>query len=304
MHFDLVVILGPTASGKSDVAMRLAKNIGGEIVSADSMQIYRGMDIGTAKPTPQERSAVPMHGIDLIEPDQEFTVVDFQQLAEHTVADIQVRGGTPIICGGTGFYIRAFLEGFAIPELPANPSIRQALREEAARLGSEAMHRRLAEVDPEAAARILPGDEFRIVRALEVFQATGEPISKRQTKRPVERRSAKFGLSWPREELVRRIDERTERMLSSGWIEETRALVENGYDERKVNLRALGYRQLMAYLRGEQSLEVTAEEIKRETRRYAKRQMTWFRKEPDVCWLDASEGVEALLERMLHVLHS
>lgn len=304
MCADLVVILGPTASGKSDLALALAKATGGEILSADSMQIYRFLDVGTAKPTPAERATVPIHGIDLVEPGQEFTVVDFQRIANETVSSIRSRGKLPILCGGTGFYIRAYLEGFAIPEMPANPAVRERLRGEAETYGSEALHERLREVDPVSAERIRPRDAFRIVRALEVFETTGRPISDMQTRERLVQRVRKFGLNWEREELYARIDERVERMLKSGWIEETRGLMEKGYDEGRIAPRALGYRHLMAFLRGEVSLPEATEQIKRETRRYAKRQMTWFRKEPDVCWLDAKEGVPANLELVLPLLHS
>jgi tRNA dimethylallyltransferase len=304
MRADLVVILGPTASGKTAAAVEVAREIGGEIISADSMQVYSGLDIGTAKPTEGERQGIRFHGIDVVELDEEFTVVDFQRLAERSVAEVRSRGGVPIICGGTGFYIRAYLEGFAIPEVRATPALRQRLRREVAARGAPALHRRLAEADPTAAARIQPNDVFRIVRALEVLEVTGRPMSELQGRSPIALPFVRFGIRWPREALYRRIGERTDRMLAAGWLQETRDLLSKGYAEGRIGSKALGYGRLLAHLRGQTSLAEAAALIKRDTRRYAKRQMTWFRKEPNVHWIDAEAGVASVLERMLRLLHS
>ena len=304
MRADLVVILGPTASGKTATAIRLAEAIGGEIVSADSMQVYRGLDIGTAKPTEEERARVPFHLLDVVDVDEDFTVVDFQQLAAHCVVDIQSRGRLPILCGGTGFYIRAFLEGFAIAGLPSDPALRERLDEEARNQGSEALHARLARVDPDAAARIGRNDRFRIVRALEVCQAAGRPFTSLQARSPLGLTSVKIGLTWSRPALYRRINERATSMLEAGWLQETRDLLAKGYAERAVAKRALGYRWLISHLNGEMTLDEALEMIRRDTRRYAKRQMTWFRKEPDVNWIDAEAHGPDVWERVLPLLHS
>ncbi|GMV38003.1 MAG: tRNA dimethylallyltransferase [Fimbriimonadales bacterium] len=304
MRADLVVILGPTASGKTATAIRLAEAIGGEIVSADSMQVYRGLDIGTAKPTREERARVPFHLLDVVEVDEDFTVVDFQRLAARAVDDIRSRGRVPILCGGTGFYIRAFLEGFTIDGLPSDPVLRQRLDEEARQHGTEVLHARLAEVDPEAADKIGRNDRFRIVRALEVCEAGGRPFSSLQTRKPIGLTSVKVGLSWSRPELYRRIDERAAAMLAAGWLQETRDLLSKGYVETAVAKRALGYRRLFAHLKGEITLDEALEMIRRDTRRYAKRQMTWFRKEPNVNWISAETDGPDVWERVLPLLHS
>ncbi len=304
MRADLVVILGPTASGKTATAIRLAEAIGGEIVSADSMQVYRGLDIGTAKPTREERMRVPFHLLDVVDVDEDFTVVDFQRLAAESVEDIRSRGRVPILCGGTGFYIRAFLEGYAMDRLPSDAALRERLNREALESGVEALYARLAEVDPEAAARIGRNDRFRIVRALEVCEAGGRPFSSLQTKAPIPLRSLKVGLCWSRSELYRRIDERAAAMLEAGWLQETRDLLSKGYAETAVAKRALGYRWLISHLNGEMTLDEALEMIRRDTRRYAKRQMTWFRKEPDVNWISAERNGPDVWERVLPLLHS
>jgi len=288
----LLVIAGPTATGKTEMALRVAELVGGEIVSADSMQIYRRMDIGTAKPTRAERARAPIHLIDFVPPDAEYTVADFCADAEPLIAQIHARGRLPILCGGTGLYIRALIEGFDFPPGRRNSEVRERLRAEADQLGAEVMHRRLAQIDPAAARRIEPSDIRRIVRALEIFELTGRPISAVQARRrPVdaadapEYNCAKYVLTAPRQLLFDRIERRVERMMAAGWLDEVRSLVADGVTARAQSMQAIGYRHLLEYLGGKRDLDETVQLIKRDTRRYAKRQMTWLRGDHGYRWL-------------------
>lgn len=287
----LLVIAGPTAAGKTELALQVAERAGGEIVSADSMQIYRRMDIGTAKPTAEERARAPIHLIDFVPPDGEYTVADFCRDAARVIAEIAARGRLPILCGGTGLYIRALTEGFDFPAGPEDESVRARLRAEASEAGAEHLHARLTEVDPAAAARIAPGDTRRIVRALEVYELTGEPISAAQRRRAVdapavpEYNCAKYVLTAPRELLFARIERRVDAMMGAGWVDEVRELLASGVSAQSQSMQAIGYRHLLQHLSGERGLEETVELIKRDTRRYAKRQMTWLRGGRDYRWL-------------------
>jgi len=288
----LLVIGGPTATGKTEMALRVAEQLGGEIVSADSMQIYRRMDIGTAKPTAAERARAPIHLIDFVPPDAQYTVVDFCADAAPLIAEIHARGRLPILCGGTGLYLRALTEGFDFPPGRRGGEVRERLRAEADELGAEAMHRRLAGVDPAAAERIAPGDTRRIVRALEVHALTGEPMSAAQGRRqPVdaagapEYNCAQYVLTAPRQLLFERIERRVERMMAAGWLDEVRALMAQGVAAQAQSMQAIGYRHLLQHLNGERDLDETVRLIKRDTRRYAKRQMTWLRGGDEYRWL-------------------
>nr|PZN44287.1 MAG: tRNA (adenosine(37)-N6)-dimethylallyltransferase MiaA [Bacillota bacterium] len=292
----VLVIAGPTAVGKTETAILVARRLGGEIISADSMQVYRGFDIGTAKPTPAEQQGIPHHLIDIRDPWEEFSVVDFQNLADQLIREINARGRLPILVGGTGFYIRATLRSYTFAELETDGSVRAALYAEADRIGAPALHRRLAEVDPEAAARIHPNDKLRIVRALEVYTLTGQPISRLQQQAGDRYDHLLVGLQMDREELYRRINQRVDRMLAAGWLEEVRRLLAAGGPPRRGPMANLGYRELVAYLRGLATWEETVDWIKRNTRRYAKRQLTWFRREPDIRWVDAGAGPQAAAE--------
>jgi tRNA dimethylallyltransferase len=286
----LVVILGPTASGKSDLALALARRNGAEILSVDSMQVYRGMDIGTAKPTRAERAEIRHHLIDVVDPSESFTVARFVELADAVIADARARNVPLIATGGTPLYYKALFEGlFDGP--PADESLRQRLREQ----GGEAMHRRLIEVDPEAAARIHANDTKRLVRALEVFELTGRPISSFQTEwsTPAMRHDATWvGLQWDKETLNRRINGRVKAMIAAGWLEETRALVERYPQLSQTAAEATGYAELIAHLNGRTSLDEAVEQIKIGTRQLARRQMKWFRRWPQVKWL-AGESAAA-----------
>lgn len=293
----LLVIVGPTAVGKTALSIDLALRFDGEVVSADSRQIYRHMDIGTAKATPDEREAVPHHLIDVVNPDQELTLAHYRRLATEAIAGIHARGRLPILVGGTGLYVRALLEGWTIPEVPPQHQYRQALETWAEREGHEALHRRLAEVDPEAAARIDARNVRRVIRALEVHHATGEPISALQAKSPPGYRPLTIGLTMPRTDLYRRIDERVERMIAAGLVAEIRGLLARGYDLGLPAMSGLGYRQIGQYLQGQVSLEEAVVLIKRHTRRFVRRQYNWFRPtDPTIHWVDVTRPFHAQIE--------
>jgi tRNA dimethylallyltransferase len=292
-----LVVLGPTASGKSDLAMRLARAHRAEILSVDSMQVYRGMDVGTAKPTPAERAEVRHHLIDLVEPTEEFTVARFVELADAAVADARARGVPLIATGGTPLYYKALFEGlFEGP--PADEELRARLREQ----GGEAMHRRLSEVDPEAAARIHANDTKRLVRALEVYELTGRPISSFQTEwttQALRHEATWVGLSWDKDAINRRINARVRAMIAAGWVDETRALLDRFGDLGKTAGEATGYAELIAHVRGRMSLGDAVEHIKIGTRQLARRQMKWFRRWPQVRWTDGARPVEELVGNVL-----
>ncbi len=287
-----VVIVGPTASGKTDVAVALAQRLDGEIINADSMQIYRGMDIGTAKPDQAQREHVPFHLLDVTTPDLPFTVSDWKARAETAIADVLARGRRPIVCGGTGLYIRALLDDWSLAATPADAQIRDALRHEAAQHGLDALYARLTQVDPETAARLHPNDAVRIVRALEVYQVTGTPISvyqaqDRHTRIP--RKAFRYGLTLPRPLLFERINSRVDKMLTIGFEDEVRALLQAGYSPALGAMRSLGYKEMTAHILDKQDHAGAVADIKQNTRRFAKRQQTWFRADTLLSWIDAAD---------------
>jgi len=297
----LLAIVGPTATGKTEVGMGLAEALDGEIISADSMQVYRGMDIGTAKPTAEERARVPHHLIDIVDPEEPFSVADYQARADAALADIWGRDRQPILVGGSGLYIRAVLEEMDFSLVPPDPDFRRRLLEEARSKGARALHEWLAEVDPSAAARIHHNDQKRIIRALEVAESSGgigSPSGKVDRHRSPRYNSTQFGLTLEREELYRRIEARVDRMIAGGLVEEVRGLLERGLDEDLVSMRGLGYAQIAASVRGEISLEEAVSRQKRDTRRFAKRQMTWFRADSQIEWMDVGQagGAAAVVE--------
>jgi tRNA dimethylallyltransferase len=285
----LLAIVGPSATGKTEVGMLVAEALQGEIVSADSMQVYRGMHIGTAKPSVEQRTRVPHHLIDIIEPDEPFSVADYRGRADAALADIWSRGKQPILVGGSGLYVRAVLDEMDFV-VPPDRELRRQLTEEARAKGLSALYARLTETDSQAAARIHPNDQKRIIRALEVAQRAG------RGERPVDRARAsrynavQFGLTAPRDELYRRIEARVDAMLAAGLVEEVPGLLERGYDERLVSMKGLGYSQMLLYLRGEIALEEAVRRLKRDTRRFAKRQLTWFRADPRIRWIDVDQA--------------
>jgi len=288
----LLVIAGPTAAGKTAAAIEVAGTVGGEIVSADSMQIYRGMDIGTAKPTPQQQRQAAFHLIYIVDPDEDYNVALFQQDAQRAIVDIHRRGRLPILCGGTGLYIQAVIQHFDFPPGPRDEQTRQRLEQETARLGTEEMHHRLREVDPEAAARIEPQDLRRIVRALEVYELTGQPLSGQQCvdeTPPVKYNRFSYVLTCPRALLYERIERRVDEMMSAGWLGEVQELHRAGYHRQMQSMQAIGYRHLLEYLEQGADLDRTVGDIKRDIRQFAKRQLTWFRNRTDFDWLTWSD---------------
>lgn len=281
----VVVIVGPTATGKSATAISLAETVGGEIVSADSRTLYRGMDVGTAKPSAEVRRRVRHHLVDIAEPDEVVTVARVQALAQQAIAEIAARGRLPIAVGGTGLYVRAVIDGLAIPPVPPDRDLRSAL-EAAERDEPGVLHRRLAAVDPAAAAAIHPRNVRRIVRALEVHAKTGRPITEWQRREPPGYDARWLGLSARREALYRQIDARVEEQIAAGLVEETRRLLAAGYDAALPSMQGLGYKEMAGHLRGQYGFAEAVRILKRNTRRYAKRQLGWFRRDARITWLD------------------
>lgn len=298
----LLAIVGPTAVGKSALALRLAERFHGAIISADSRLIYRGMDIGTAKPTPEERARVPHYLVDILNPDEPFGLAQYQELAYQAIADAHHKGFLPLLVGGTGQYVWAVLEGWSIPRVPPQPALRAELEEQARREGPEALHRRLAELDPTAAARIDPRNVRRVIRALEVCLTAGAPISELQRKSPPPYDTLIIGLQMERAALYARIDARVEQMIAAGLVEEVRGLLAAGYPPDLPAFSSVGYRQIIAYLRGEASLEEAVARIKRDTRRLVHQQSIWFRADdPRIRWFPAEDyaGVERCVAEWL-----
>jgi tRNA dimethylallyltransferase len=288
----LVVIVGPTGVGKTAVAIEVAEAAGGEIVSADSRQVYRGMDIGTAKPMPEERRRVAHHLIDVVNPDEPFTLAEYQRLAYAAIDDIAARGKLPLLVGGTGLYVRTVTEGLAIPHVPPNPELRARLRREAEEIGAVSLHARLQRVDPIAASRIDPRNVRRVIRALEVYEATGAPISHWQRTQPPSYHLLRIGLTMERAELYRRIDARIDAMMAAGLVDEVRGLVARGYSYDLPSMSGLGYQQIGEYLRGEVDLAEAVRRIKSHTRRFVRHQYTWFRLDDmSIRWFEATPSV-------------
>nr|WP_095407481.1 tRNA (adenosine(37)-N6)-dimethylallyltransferase MiaA [Bacillus wudalianchiensis] len=285
----LIVIIGPTAVGKTALSLYLAKRFNGEVISGDSMQIYKGMDIGTAKITPEEMDGVPHHLINIKEPDESFSAAEFQQLVRRKITEITDKGCLPIIVGGTGLYIQSVIYDYQFSETGGDPQLREALEKEAEQLGKEALHEKLKRVDPKAAAAIHPNNVRRVIRALEVFQSTGKRMSEQQSHQPEELlyETALIGLTMDREMLYSRINHRVDIMMEAGLLEEVKRLWENGIRSGQA-VQAIGYKELFGYLRGEATLEQAVEQLKQNSRNYAKRQLTWFRNKMDVDWFDMS----------------
>ena len=283
----LVVIVGPTASGKSTLGIALAKQFSGEIVACDSTQLYRGFDIGTAKPTPAERSGIAHHLVDVLDPREASTAGDYRERAERVLVDLKVRGKLPIFTVGTGLYLRALLDGLA--ELPQrSEELRERLREIAVNHEAGHLHSLLKKLDPESARKIAAADEQKIIRAIEVCLLTRKPLAEvhRTARKPLLGwRAIKIGLLPPREALRDRIHARTDAMLTTGWLEEVRSLLQKNFPEDAKPFDFIGYRELRNVLRGKLSLAAARESIQQGTRQYAKRQITWFRRERDVHWL-------------------
>ena len=303
MKSRLFCLLGPTAVGKTEIAIQLAQHLNAEIVSVDSRQIYRQMDIGTAKPTPEERQTAPHHLIDCVDISQSFSVADYQSLADAAITDIQNRGKQVLLVGGAGLYFRAIVDGlFEGPG--ADPLLRERFEQEVAQHGVDVLHERLRACDPEAADRIHPNNVVRVIRALEVYELTGTPMSEHQQQwHQGDQRYPfiAFCLTMPRALLYQRIEQRVDVMLANGLIAEVESLLAVGYARDTVALRSFGYKELIAYLDGKCTYLEAVEQLKQNTRRFAKRQLTWFRKDTRIEWIDRNSTpdiVTHLLEKI------
>ncbi|MFQ9013982.1 MAG: tRNA (adenosine(37)-N6)-dimethylallyltransferase MiaA [Lacrimispora saccharolytica] len=307
MKKPLIVLTGPTAAGKTELSIALAKKLNGAIISADSMQVYKYMNIGSAKIRPEEMQGVRHYLVDVLDPREEFHVARFQQMAKEALEEIYRNGQLPIVVGGTGFYIQALLKDIDFDESSGELPCRKELEETARREGGAVLYERLKQVDPESAEAIHPNNVKRVIRALEFYQETGQPISlhnKEQKEKQPPYTYAYFVLNDDRARLYERIDRRVDRMVEQGLVEEVRWLKEHGYDRSLVSMQGLGYKELFPYLDGTCSLEEAVEIIKRDTRHFAKRQITWFKREPDVIWLNQQEfgyDKQKILKRMLEL---
>jgi tRNA dimethylallyltransferase len=287
----IIVICGATAVGKTSAAIDLAGIFNGEIISADSRQIYRYMNIGTAKPAPEQLAEIPHYIVDFIDPDQHFDAGQFAGMAHDIILKLLRKNQLPFVVGGTGLYIKALLNGLFEDNI-SDTSIRERLKQEAEDCGKTALYERLKKIDPETANRLHPNDIYRIMRALEVFEISGNPISKRHREHrfsELRYRVLKLGLYLDREILYKRIDQRVDMMISEGLIEEVREILKQGYSPDLKSMKAIGYSHVINYLKGNCSLDNAVKTLKRDTRRYSKRQMTWFRADPEIYWIKPSE---------------
>ena len=301
---DIVVICGPTGIGKTACAIRVAKAVNGRIINADSMQIYRYMDIGTAKPTMAERNEIPHAMVNIIDPDDEFDAARFSEMADGFIKDFTSQGFVPIVAGGTGLYIKALVSGL-FRARPADKAVIDRLTRDVQESGADVLHDRLTQIDPKAGARIHPNDSFRIIRALEIYETTGKPISEyheehRFSDQPY--RALKIGLSMDRDILYGRINQRVDLMMEQGFLNEVESLMKMGYSPSLKSMGSLGYRHMAAYLGGTVSYEDSVALLKRDTRRYAKRQLTWFRADSEIEWFEPSNHA-GLVHRVLAFLH-
>ena len=287
----IIVICGATAVGKTSAAIDLARIFNGEIISADSRQIYRYMNIGTAKPAPEQLAEIPHYIVDFIDPDQHFDAGQFAGMAHDIILKLLRKNQLPFVVGGTGLYIKALLNGLFEDNI-SDTSIRERLKQEAEDYGKTALYERLKKIDPETANRLHPNDIYRIMRALEVFEISGNPISKRHREHrfsELRYRVLKLGLYLDREILYKRIDQRVDMMISEGLIDEVRAILKRGYSPDLKSMKAIGYSHLIDYLMGNCSLDKAVSALKRDTRRYSKRQMTWFRADSEINWIKPTE---------------
>ena len=287
----IIMICGPTAIGKTSVAIETAEAVGGEIVGADSVQIYRHMDIGTAKPTPEEKRRVAHHMIDIVNPDESYDAARFSLEARASVNQLLAWGHVPLVAGGTGFYVKALLYGLC-EAAPENGAIRTRLREEADRGGGQYLHQRLKACDPEAAAIIHPNDVYRIIRALEVYEASGMSMTefrRRHGFSDAPYNVLKIGLFMDRQALYARIEQRVDRMIAQGLHDEVRQLLAAGYHENLRSMQSLGYRHMTAYIQGKTDHASAVAGLKKDTRNYAKRQLTWFRKDSQTTWFEPDQ---------------
>ncbi|RAK23468.1 tRNA dimethylallyltransferase [Anoxybacillus vitaminiphilus] len=286
----LVVIIGPTAVGKTKLSIELAKRLNGEIISGDSMQVYKGMDIGTAKIKPEEMEGIPHHLIDIKEPTEPFSVAEFQQMARPLISEITKRGKLPIIVGGTGLYIQSVIYDYRFSAAPSDDSYRRKLETFAQERGAIALYEKLKEIDPHSAERIHPNNVRRVIRALEIFHCTGQTMTEWQKQQTPDLLYdvALVGLTMEREQLYRRINERVDQMMAEGLLDEVKTLYESGVRDCQ-SIQAIGYKEIYEYLDGRISLAEAVEQLKQNSRRYAKRQLTWFRNKMPVQWFDMTD---------------
>lgn len=288
----LLVLVGPTAVGKTRMSIEIAKAFNCEIISGDSMQVYRGMDIGTAKITPEEMQGVPHHLIDVLEPDEPFSVAQFQEWSKQLIGEIQQRGRLPFIVGGTGLYVESVCYEFQFSDAGIDEDFRHAHKAFAEQYGVEALHEKLQKIDPASAARLHPNDVRRVIRALEIYHLTGERLSAQlaaQTKQsPYD--LCIIGLTMDREMLYKRIEQRIDEMIASGLVEEVQKLLGKGYHRGLISIQGLGYKEIVEHLEDGVPLELAIEKLKRDTRRFAKRQLSWFRRMKDISWIDMGDG--------------
>lgn len=307
MKRPLIILTGPTAVGKTHLSIALAKAVNGEIISADSMQVYRKMDIGTAKIRPEEMEGVPHYLIDVLSPEEEFNIVRFQQMAKKAMEEIYQKGKIPILVGGTGFYIQAVLYDIDFTETCEDKKYREELLSFAKEQGEEALHQLLQEKDPKAAEEIHPHNVKKVIRALEFYKNTGKPISahnEEQSKKESPYEFLYLVLHQDRKILYQRIEKRIDQMIEEGLVEEVKALKKQGCHKKMVSMQGLGYKEILAYLDGDSTLEQAIELLKRDTRHFAKRQLTWFRREKETVWIDKNSFAdeEKILEYILHLL--
>ncbi|MFQ5508442.1 MAG: tRNA (adenosine(37)-N6)-dimethylallyltransferase MiaA [Leptospirillia bacterium] len=285
----LLCLTGPTAVGKTGISLDLAEALGAEIINADSRQIYRGMDIGTAKPTAEERARVPHHLIDVVDPSEVFSAARFMVLATEAIGNIRARGGVPLVVGGTGLYIRSLVDGI-VDAPPAHPPLREALQAVGERQGADALHRMLQRLDPATAGGLHPNDGYKVIRAIEIVLRTGQTASGLRQAHgfPGVYNAVLIGLTRPRAELYERINRRVDEMIAAGWVDETEGLLKKGISPESPGMKAVGYRELVRFLMGEWPLSEAVASIKQASRNYAKRQFTWFRKDDRLCWFNAA----------------
>ncbi|WP_239614349.1 tRNA (adenosine(37)-N6)-dimethylallyltransferase MiaA [Cohnella mopanensis] len=293
----LLVLVGPTAVGKTALSLQLAHALNAEIISGDSMQVYRRMDIGTAKLMPEHREEIPHHLIDICEPEHPFSVSEFQSLCTQKIQDIHSRGRIPFIVGGTGLYVESVCYGFQFQDIGADESFRIEMRNFAHEQGAQALHDRLNAIDPISAAKLHPNDEGRVIRALEVFHLTGKPLSESQDQKRGDDKKSPYrlciiGLTMDRAELYGRIEHRVDDMIADGLVEEVRSLLQLGVPRDSVSMRGLGYKEIAAYLAGETNFEDAVAILKRDTRHFAKRQLSWFRHMKALEWVDVGEAAK------------
>ena len=308
MKKPLIVLTGPTAVGKTSLSISLAKAVNGEIISADSMQVYKGMDIGSAKIRKEEMQGVTHYLVDILEPEEEFHIVKFQELAKAALEEIYAKGKIPILVGGTGFYIQAVTRDIDFTQAEQETSYREELEQFAKEKAAEYLHEKLREVDSKSAENIHANNVKRVIRALEFYHQNGTPISEHneeQKQQTSPYNLAYFVLTAPREILYERIDRRVDQMMEEGLLEEVKSLRERGCHRGMVSMQGLGYKEILAYLEGEYPLEEAVRILKRDTRHFAKRQLTWFRREQDVIWVDKEQfhwNEAEILEYMMSVL--